>query len=161
LLRVLREMWRQSFGSDFVFWAAGARPKVLRGRHISQSIKNKKTNHTRVGPLGYKNSANPFLSAVFFRLSLLHWSPAGVLCSAGGPIPLVASSDNLTPHVYMPSQSPTQRPKPVRYVQYEYHETTARSETRKLARVGVGVGPPRCPAWGLGGMALNVVKIGT
>jgi hypothetical protein len=39
---------------------------------------------------------------------------------------------------------PIQRPKPVRYVQYECYETTARSETRKLARVR----PARCPAWG-------------
>jgi hypothetical protein len=35
LLRVLRGMWRQSFGSDSVFWAAGTRPKVLRGRHFA------------------------------------------------------------------------------------------------------------------------------
>jgi hypothetical protein len=32
-----------------------------------------------------------------------------------------------------------------RYVQYECYETTARSETRKLARVR----PARCPAWGI------------
>jgi hypothetical protein len=37
---------------------------------------------------------------------------------------------------------PVQRPNPVRYVQYECYETTARSETRKLARVR----PARCPA---------------
>jgi hypothetical protein len=38
---------------------------------------------------------------------------------------------------------PIQRPNPVRYVQYECYETTARSETRKLTRVR----PARCPAW--------------
>jgi hypothetical protein len=38
---------------------------------------------------------------------------------------------------------PIQRPNPVRYVQCECHETTARSEIRKLARVR----PARCPAW--------------
>jgi hypothetical protein len=37
---------------------------------------------------------------------------------------------------------PIQRLEPVRYVQYECYETTARSETRKLARVR----PARCPA---------------
>jgi hypothetical protein len=37
---------------------------------------------------------------------------------------------------------PIQRLKPVRYAQYECYETTARSETRKLARVR----PARCPA---------------
>jgi hypothetical protein len=44
-----------------------------------------------------------------------------------------------------PPNGPIQRPKPVRYVQYECYETTARSETRKLARVR----PARCPAWGI------------
>jgi hypothetical protein len=38
---------------------------------------------------------------------------------------------------------PIQRSNPVRYVQYECYETTARSETRKLACVR----PARCPAW--------------
>jgi hypothetical protein len=38
---------------------------------------------------------------------------------------------------------PIQRPNPVRYVQYKRYETTARSETRKLARAR----PARCPAW--------------
>jgi hypothetical protein len=42
LLRVLRGMWRQSFGSDFVFWAAGARPKVLRGRHFAVLARRRK-----------------------------------------------------------------------------------------------------------------------
>jgi hypothetical protein len=37
---------------------------------------------------------------------------------------------------------PIQRTTPVRYVQYECYEATARSETRKLARVR----PARCPA---------------
>jgi hypothetical protein len=44
----------------------------------------------------------------------------------------------------LPTTLPTQ-PKPVRYVQYECCKATARSETRKLARVG----PARCPAWGI------------
>jgi hypothetical protein len=45
-----------------------------------------------------------------------------------------------------PPNGPIQRPKPVsRYVQCECCKTTARSETRKLARVG----PARCPAWGI------------
>jgi hypothetical protein len=44
-----------------------------------------------------------------------------------------------------PPNGPVQRPKPFRYVQYECYETTARSETRKLARVR----PARCPAWGI------------
>jgi hypothetical protein len=44
-----------------------------------------------------------------------------------------------------PPNSPIQRPKPVRYVQYECYEATARSETRKFARVR----PARCPAWGI------------
>jgi hypothetical protein len=39
---------------------------------------------------------------------------------------------------------PIQRPKPVRYVQCECYETTARSEARKLARVR----PARCPPHG-------------
>jgi hypothetical protein len=37
------------------------------------------------GLLGYKNSANPFVSAVFFRPSLLPPPPLGVLFLAGGP----------------------------------------------------------------------------
>jgi hypothetical protein len=40
--------------------------------------KEKKGNKSKShwgAPLGYKNSANPFLSAVFFRPSLLPWSP--------------------------------------------------------------------------------------
>jgi hypothetical protein len=37
---------------------------------------------------------------------------------------------------------PIQRPNPVMYVQYECYETTAGSETRKLARMR----PARCPA---------------
>jgi hypothetical protein len=45
-----------------------------------------------------------------------------------------------------PPNGPIQRPKPVsRYVQCGCCKTTARSETRKLARVG----PARCPAWGI------------
>jgi hypothetical protein len=78
LLRALRGMWRQSFGSDFVFWAAGARPKVLRERHFAvlavlekKTIKQTKNPKPHGGLLGYKNSANPFVSAVFFRPSLL------------------------------------------------------------------------------------------
>jgi hypothetical protein len=92
LLRALRGMWRQSFGSDFVFWAAGARPQVLRGRHFTvlAVLKKKIPNHT-----GYKNSANPLLSAVFFRPSLLPWSPGRAFyfplgglepCAPAGPI---------------------------------------------------------------------------
>jgi hypothetical protein len=49
---------------------------------------------------------------------------------------------------------PIQRPKPVRYAQCGCYEITARSETQKLARVR----PARCPAWGLGDMALEVAK---
>jgi hypothetical protein len=41
------------------------------------------------------------------------------------------------------TNGPIHRPNPVRYVQYGCYETTARSETRKLARVR----PARCPAW--------------
>jgi hypothetical protein len=43
-----------------------------------------------------------------------------------------------------PPNGPIQRQNPVRYVQYEYkcYGATARSETRKLARVR----PARCPA---------------
>jgi hypothetical protein len=42
-------------------------------------------------------------------------------------------------HVYRPSQ------RPYSTAQYECYEITARSETRKLARVR----PARCPAWGI------------
>jgi hypothetical protein len=54
---------------------------------------------------------------------------------------------------------PIQRLEPVRLgmsnVQYGCYEATARSETRKLARVR----PARCPAWRLENVALKVAKV--
>jgi hypothetical protein len=55
-----------------------------------------------------------------------------------------------------PPNGPIQRPNPVRYVQYECYEATARSETRKLARGCATRALPR-----LENMALKVVKMGT
>jgi hypothetical protein len=66
----------------------------------------------------------------------------------GGP-PVLGPGSRVVPcsrdsFMYIgPPNGPIQRLKPVRYVQYECYETTARSETRKLARVR----PARCPAW--------------
>jgi hypothetical protein len=55
-----------------------------------------------------------------------------------------------------PPNGPTQRPKAIRYVQYECYETTARSETRKLAPCAARALPR------LGNMAFKkVVKMGT
>jgi hypothetical protein len=51
-----------------------------------------------------------------------------------------------------PLNGPVQRPKPVRYFQYECYEASARYETRKLARVR----PARCPTpWGPGEYGLK------
>jgi hypothetical protein len=75
---------------------------------------------------------------------------AGVLC--------VAPAYVRDSFMYIGSPNgPIQRMEPVRYVQYECYETTARSETRKLARVR----PARCALPRLKNMVLKVVKMGT
>jgi hypothetical protein len=73
-----------------------------------------------------------------------HWPPPGWPLSA---VVIVISTPDASRHyvtymVYRLSQRPYPRTNPVRYVQYECYETTAGSETRKLARVR----PARCPA---------------
>jgi hypothetical protein len=78
LLRVLRGMWRQSFGSDFVFWAAGARPKVLRGRHFAVLAVLKKKNSKT------KTPRTPLFRLYFFA-PLCSLPPLGVSFLAGGP----------------------------------------------------------------------------
>jgi hypothetical protein len=55
-----------------------------------------------------------------------------------------------------PPNGPIQRPKPITYVQCDCCKTTARSETRKLARVG----PARCLRLGPGGYGLKIGKNG-
>jgi hypothetical protein len=58
--------------------AAGARPKVLRGRHFAVLAGLKNANHTQkiqTTSEAIKNSANPFPTAVFFLPTLLTCPP--------------------------------------------------------------------------------------
>jgi hypothetical protein len=83
LLRALRGMWRQSFGSDFMFWAAGARPKVLRWRHFAVLAVLKKKKITR-GPIGGTKTPQTPLFRLYFFAPLCSLGPPDVLFSAGG-----------------------------------------------------------------------------
>jgi hypothetical protein len=62
---------------------------------------------------------------------------------AHGAWRMASSTRHYVTYIGSPN-GPIQRTNPVRYVQYECYETTAGSETRKLARVRR---PARCPAW--------------
>jgi hypothetical protein len=77
----------------------------------------------------------------------LRWRQYAVAVARGGYTTL-STTGSRSRHCFTYIGSPNgpiQRPNPVRYVQYEYCEATARSETRELARVR----PARCPAWGI------------
>jgi hypothetical protein len=86
-----------------------------------------------------KNRAGAYwllLNEPIFRISCFS------LCDRAAAPLLSAALALATISVQRPSQRPYPTAKPVRYVQYECYETTARSETQKLARVG----PARCTA---------------